>query len=338
MKAAIVETPNRLVVRDVPEPPRENACQARCEILFGATCTGTDLHIISNTLPWETPYPCVLGHESVGRIVEVGPGVRNYNVGDLIHLPACDKVPGYGSSWGGFAELAWVTDFDALRAAGEDVQGVNKRVLPADLDPAAATMLLTWCEGYAYVKAMEVGAGASCLLLGSGGNGFAFAAAARALGAGRIVMAGSAAREAAARAVGVTQFLDYKDGDLKARLKQACPEGYDFVVDVVGAGAFFDEAAGLIRRGATLGVYGLDDGFASVLKPWLKPSFKWFDGGKDPDAVLEEVVGLMQQGCLDATHWMDVEHPRPLEEIAQVYEKLRLRTSPYPKAVIRLRG
>ncbi len=338
MKAAVVETPNRLVVKDVPEPPRENDCQARCEILFGATCTGTDLHIISNTLPWETPYPCLLGHESIGRIAEIGPGVKHYKVGDLIYLPAADPVPGYGSSWGGFAEFAWVTDFDAMRAAGKNVQGVNKRVLPADLDPAAATMLLTWCEGYAYVKAMGVGTGASCLLLGSGGNGFAFAAAARALGAGRIVMAGSLTREATARAIGVTQFIDYRAGDLTVRLKQACPEGYDFLVDVVGAGPFFDEAAALIRRGATIGVYGLDDGFASVLKPWLKPSFNWFDGGKAPGAVLDEVIALMRAGAFDARHWMDLDHPRPLDEIAAVYDELKTRRTPYSKAVIRLCG
>ncbi len=334
MKAAVVETPNQLVVKNVPEPPRENAYQARCEILFGATCTGTDLHIISNSLPWKTPYPCILGHESIGRITEIGASVKNYKAGDLIYLPAADKVPGYGSSWGGFCEFAWVTDFDAMRAAGESIQGANKRVLPDDLDPAAATMLLTWCEGYAYVKGMGVGAGASCLLLGSGGNGLAFAASAKALGAGRIVMAGSPARQATACAVGVTQFFDYKAQDLKAQLKQACPEGYDFVADVVGAGPLFDEATSLIRRGATIGVYGLDDGFASVLKPWLKPSFRWFDGGKDADAVLDEVVALMRSGAFDARHWMDYRNPRSLEEIALVYEELRLRKTDYPKAVI----
>ena len=84
MKALVVEKPGTLSVRDVAEPPM-GEYEARCEMLYGATCTATDLAVIDGRVGWEKlEYPLILGHESVGRVVEVGSKVRNYRVGDLI--------------------------------------------------------------------------------------------------------------------------------------------------------------------------------------------------------------------------------------------------------------
>jgi D-arabinose 1-dehydrogenase-like Zn-dependent alcohol dehydrogenase len=77
MKAAIVEEPGTLVVRDVPQPAMGDY-DARCQLLFGAVCTGTDRHLVEATLPWSVPYPTMLGHESIGRVVEVGAKVRHF--------------------------------------------------------------------------------------------------------------------------------------------------------------------------------------------------------------------------------------------------------------------
>ena len=67
MKAAVVEKPGELVIREVSFP-EVGEYDALCETLFGATCTGTDLHLIDGTLPWRQGYPLILGHESVGRV------------------------------------------------------------------------------------------------------------------------------------------------------------------------------------------------------------------------------------------------------------------------------
>ena len=339
MKAAIVEKPNCLVVRDIPEPEIENDYQAKCEVLFGATCTGTDLHIISDSLPWETPYPCVLGHESIGRILEPGPKAHNYKAGDLIQVPAITDLPGIGSSWGGFSEFVLITDYDAMRDDANDVSGINPRVLPPNTDPAAATMLLTWCEGYAYLKSMGIGPGASCLLLGSGGNGLAMTAAARALGAARIVMSGNESRRESADAVGIDHLVDYRSADRMEQLKAAGPDGYDFIIDIVGTQGLLDEMLDLVRRGGSVGTYGLDDAFdACTLTPRFRPSFTWFDGEKDVDGAIDEVIPLMQSGTYDARHWLNCENPFELDDIAQVYDDLKNRRLPHAKAVIRVRG
>src|ERR1700760_343887 len=51
------------------------------EILFCGVCH-SDLHTVRNE--WKgTTYPCVPGHEIVGRVTRVGPQVKNFKTGDL---------------------------------------------------------------------------------------------------------------------------------------------------------------------------------------------------------------------------------------------------------------
>jgi len=76
VKAAIVEEPNVLRVREVPVPEIDDY-HALCETLYGATCSGTDLHIIKGRFPFGVDYPTILGHESTGRVIQVGAKVRN---------------------------------------------------------------------------------------------------------------------------------------------------------------------------------------------------------------------------------------------------------------------
>ena len=52
------------------------------EILYCGVCH-SDLHTARNDWGW-TVYPAVPGHEIVGRVTEVGPGVTKYKVGDHV--------------------------------------------------------------------------------------------------------------------------------------------------------------------------------------------------------------------------------------------------------------
>ena len=63
MKAAIVETPGVLNVRDIPDP-KPGEYDALCRNLYAATCSGTDLHLIHGRFPGHVDYPTVLGHSS----------------------------------------------------------------------------------------------------------------------------------------------------------------------------------------------------------------------------------------------------------------------------------
>ena len=87
LKAAVVEKPGTLIVKEVPEP-EINDYQALVKILACATCNSTDKKLINGKLSEAfLTFPGILGHESVGKVIEIGKRVRNYNVGDLVLLP-----------------------------------------------------------------------------------------------------------------------------------------------------------------------------------------------------------------------------------------------------------
>src|SRR4028119_1179629 len=180
MKAAIVETPGRLVVRDVPEPSL-GPYQARCQMLYGAVCTGTDTHIVHDTLPWEVLYPTILGHESVGHVVEVGEGVRHLKIGDVVTRVGTLPTPEIGTTWGGFVEWGIAHDHRAMQEDGlpESEWGSYRvqQVVPEDIAPAEATMMITWRETWSYIRRLGVTAGSRGLGVGAGGDGVAGAGA-----------------------------------------------------------------------------------------------------------------------------------------------------------------
>ena len=73
--------------------------------------------------------PTVLGHESAGRVVQIGEKVKAYKIGDMVvraSLPSTDK---YASSWGGFSEYGLVTDAKAMEADGKSYSpGLTQQV------------------------------------------------------------------------------------------------------------------------------------------------------------------------------------------------------------------
>jgi alcohol dehydrogenase len=84
MKAAVVPAANTpWIVKEVPVPkPGEN--QVLIRIRASGLCY-TDVHITRGHIP--TEFPRTIGHEPVGDIVEIGPGVRTRQVGDRVGVP-----------------------------------------------------------------------------------------------------------------------------------------------------------------------------------------------------------------------------------------------------------
>ncbi len=76
---------NHVEVRDVPEPVLLNERDAIVEVTSTAVC-GSDLHLYDGYIP-TTRKGDILGHEFMGRVVEVGPAVRSLEVGDRVVVP-----------------------------------------------------------------------------------------------------------------------------------------------------------------------------------------------------------------------------------------------------------
>ncbi|HLV45240.1 MAG TPA: alcohol dehydrogenase catalytic domain-containing protein [Aggregatilineales bacterium] len=72
-------------VEDVPEPQILNPRDAIVRITSTAIC-GSDLHLYDGFIPTMQPGD-ILGHEFMGEVVEVGPDVKNLQVGDRVVVP-----------------------------------------------------------------------------------------------------------------------------------------------------------------------------------------------------------------------------------------------------------
>ena len=82
MKALCWEGTNNVKVEEVPEPRIRNSEDVILKVRASAVC-GSDLHLLGGYIP-AMQAGDVLGHEFLGEVVEVGPGVRNRKLGDRV--------------------------------------------------------------------------------------------------------------------------------------------------------------------------------------------------------------------------------------------------------------
>jgi L-iditol 2-dehydrogenase len=337
MKAAVVEKPGVLVVRDVPVP-EPGDYEALCHLLYGSTCSGTDSHLIDGTFAWPQPYPGILGHESIGRVASVGAKVRTYKPGDLVTRVCCPPRPGLNVFWGGFAECGIATDWEAMRADGlpaDQWRGFRtQRVLPPGTDPAAATLIITWRETFSYISQLGLKAGGTLLVIGSGANALAFAAHGRNLGAAQVVLVGSPQRHAAALAVGATHVVGYR-GDVAREAAALCPQGFDVAIDAVGRKGQPDVAIGLLKPGGLYALYGIDElGELRIALDRVWKPFAYFPLTYDEAQAHEAVMDFVARGSLRAGDFIDLRRVFPLERIADAFDHVRRRQA--IKALVKL--
>ena len=195
------------------------------EILYCGVCH-SDLHTVRNE--WHsTIFPCVPGHEIVGKVVSVGNHVTKFKVGDLAAVGCmvdscrecqyckdgleqyCEKGntgtydspdPHLGThTFGGYSESIVVDEDFVLR-------------VPENLDPAATAPLL--CAGittYSPLKHWNIGPGKKVGVVGLGGLGHMGVKLAKAMGAEVIVFTTSTSKVEDAKRLGADDVVLSKD-------------------------------------------------------------------------------------------------------------------------------
>lgn len=270
MKAAVVVEPGKLDVLEVPVPA-PGPYQALVAIEACSFCSSTDLKIVHNELPFVSDYPCILGHESVGRVVQCGEMVRHLAEGDRVLRPVAaypgEKLGEYFSGWGGFAEYGLVTDWRAAVADGRIAEaqvGLWPRLqqtIPDDMDAADATMLITLKETLSSLQDMGMRPGASVLVVGDGAVGAGFARWAKMMGGHPVAVAGHHDdRLERIAALGADAVINTSATSLQKGV-EGCEAlkgaRFDFIIDAVGSGEICAEAVGLLAGGGTIAVYGV---------------------------------------------------------------------------------
>lgn len=330
MKAAVVSKQGKLELWEVPIP-RLGPYDVLCRISYGSTCAGTDIHLMDGLHPNPVSFPTILGHESVGRVVEVGSRVRNFRVGQLVTRVGAPAglLPELSSNWGGFAEYGiardhWQMRRDGLPPAEWNRARVNQTVHP-EIDEKAAPMIITWRETLSYVNRLGVRPGDIVAVTGSGANALSHAAHCCNLGA-EVICVGSRSREAVFRQLPLLDYFDYKDPALEELFAGALPKGkkLDFLIDGVGADRTVNVLLPYLKENGCLGVYGWNGRSSYALNPFrASASLRLYAGGYDEEESNGQVQSLILQGKLRPELWYDCAQPVALEEIESAYDRLR---------------
>ncbi|NVN05175.1 NAD(P)-dependent alcohol dehydrogenase [Asaia spathodeae] len=234
----------------------------RIDILYCGVCH-SDIHQSRNE--WHnTVYPCVPGHEIVGRVSEVGVSVTKFKVGDLAGVgcmvDSCRECPSCKEGLEQYCENGFVGTYNGedRQGRGNTYGGYSKAVVvdqafvlkvPENLDLAAVAPLL--CAGittYSPLRHWKVGPGQRVGVVGLGGLGHMAVKFARAFGAHVVLFTTSQSKVEDGLRLGAHEVVLSKDPDAMAKETAS----FDFILDAVAADHDINVYLNLLKREGTL--------------------------------------------------------------------------------------
>jgi alcohol dehydrogenase (NADP+) len=314
------------IARRAPRPQ-----DVQIEILFCGVCH-SDLHQVRNE--WKefmpTVYPCVPGHEIVGRVAAVGSSVKKFKEGDRVAVgcmvdscricASCkageeqycengmtltynaeDKFVG-GVTYGGYSDSVVVDESYVLR-------------VPEKLDLAGAAPLL--CAGittYSPMQHWKVGRGQKVGIVGLGGLGHMGLKFAHALGAHTVLFTTSANKVADAKRLGADEVVISK----KPEELQKHAGSFNFILDCVSADHDINAYLTLLRRDGTVCLVGAPE------KPFPISSFNVIMGRR---SLSGSAIGGIRETqemldfCAEHNLTSDIELIK-IQQVNEAYDRL----------------
>jgi threonine dehydrogenase-like Zn-dependent dehydrogenase len=273
MRANVFYGVNDFRVEEVNKP-HAGIGEAVIRVTLTTIC-GTDLHIVRGEYPVKPGL--IIGHEPVGIIEELGPGVTGYDIGDRVlvgaitpcgqcraclsgHLSQCGHGSGYEAigGWrfgntinGAQAEYLLVPNAQANLAKIPDNLTDEQVVLLADI---AST-------GFSGAESGGVRIGDSVVVFAQGPIGLCATAGAKLMGASLIIgVDADENRLAMSRRMGADVALDYREVDVLAEVKRLTGGGADVAIEALGTQQTFESALRSLRPGGTLSSLGVYSG------------------------------------------------------------------------------
>ena len=300
------------------------------EILFCGICH-SDLHQVRNEWSGVMPtvYPCVPGHEIVGRVTRVGSAVSKFKAGDLAAVgclvdsdgtcPECkagfeqfcpnltltynfpDKHTG-GVTYGGYSDSVVVDERSVLS-------------VPGNLDLAGTAPLL--CAGittYSPMRHWGVTKGKKVGVVGLGGLGHMGVKFAHALGAHTVVFTTSPGKKDDALRLGADEVVISRNADEM----QKHAGSFDFILDAVSAEHDINAYINLLKRDGNITLVGAPE------KPLPVSAFGLLMGRRSLSGSL--IGGLAEtQEMLDFCGKHDITSDVeviPIQKVNEAYERL----------------
>jgi L-iditol 2-dehydrogenase len=241
MLAAVYYGPNDLRVEQVPVPVI-GAGEVLVKVHSASIC-GTDLRIWhGNHRMYPDGTVRIPGHEIVGRIAELSPGLTGYRVGQMVfcapntgcgHCLQC--IRGQNNLCADYEALGVTVDggfAEFVRISANSVRQGNVIPLDDSIDPAVAALLEPFACVVRGQNALSIQPGEIVLVLGAGPIGVMHTKLAKARGAGRVIVSEPLpARRAQAAVMGADRVVDPVGEDLLAAvMDESSGRGADVVV------------------------------------------------------------------------------------------------------------
>lgn len=284
MRGLAVDQEGKLSVPELSMPLcGEN--QALVKTLSCGVCNGTDGKLIHGTFKNMTDYPMLLGHEGVGRVIEVGKNATKYKVGDVVLLPFLyAPQDGFSQGWGAYAEYALVGDEQAFARAGQGIgtpgydEGCWAQTIirPEDqVDAVSASMIITFREVLSAMRRFGFKANENLLIFGAGPVGLCFTRFAKLLGMGPVITVDiNDDKTSEAARMGADVVINSSTQDVDGQIKKLFPEGMDNIVDAVGINALINQAMGLVKYNGKVCGYGIS-AKTSMQLDWSAAPYNW---------------------------------------------------------------
>lgn len=261
MRAAVVEAPHKLVLKEIPVPQITDD-EVLVQVSYCGIC-GSDWSIYTGKYAAEK-LPLITGHEMFGTIAAVGKRAKGIKVGDRVAVDICLPCgtcyfcrKGDGLLCETFTQLGIHTNggfAEYVKAPWQNIYPV-----PDEIDDYTATFVEPMTAVLQASKRLNADIASSCVVIGSG-LGVLHAKLALLRGCSPVILLGrSEKRLRLAREMGVDYTINVKEvADPVAEVKRLTGGlGADYVIEAVGTSQTYEQAFAMLRRGGKLSAFGI---------------------------------------------------------------------------------
>lgn len=271
MDALVLRGVRDFAIESIPVPVPDDD-EVICKVDTTFIC-GTDPHIIAGDFPgfWPIAFPFVPGHEWSGTVVETGKKAAN------LGWQEGDRVCGISHSGCGFCEMCMKGRYNICLNYGHEERGHRQYghytpgayaqfmrtsvksifKIPDSMPLEYAACVDPLSIALYTVKRSKMQPGDDILILGTGPQGLMAILCAKALGAGRIIAAGSGDRLKKAAELGALT-IDYHEEDILEKVKELTNgKGIPAVLECAGTEKSITQACLAASKGGVVSVIGI---------------------------------------------------------------------------------
>jgi threonine dehydrogenase-like Zn-dependent dehydrogenase len=335
MKANVFHGANDIRVDEV-QRPIAGPGEAVIRVTLTTIC-GTDLHILRGEYPVRPGL--VIGHEPVGVIEELGPGVTGHKIGDRVlvgaitpcgqclaclsgHAAQCGHGGGYEAA-GGWRFGNTINGAQAEYLLVPYAQA-NLAKIPDDLTDEQVVLLADIAStGFSGAESGGVKLGDAVVVFAQGPIGLCATAGAKLMGASLVIGVDNDERRLAmARRLGADVAIDFTRADPVEEVLRLTGGGADVAIEALGTQQTFESCLRCLRPGGTLSSLGVYSGkltlpyqaFAAGLGDH-KIVTTLCPGGKER---MRRLMNLVRSGRFDPTPLLT--HTFSLDDVAKGYK------------------